>query len=1010
MTRRLGLLLCCAAFLSSSLLVTAPAPLAHADGVADEAELHFQLGAEAYRKGDFLGALEHFLASNRLAPNRNVMFNIARCYEQLGRFPDAYRYYVDALEGETDPEIKKAVEDAITRISPKVAVIEVTTTPPGATVYLDRQDLGSLGTTPARLGVAAGTYRVIVELPGHEPAEAKPIEVKAGTRTAVALSLEPVVGMVAVEGETGAEVRVDDEGATPSCTSPCTLRLPPGPHVLYFTRPGFAAVPRTVQVAARETVTVKASLVPLTGSLLVSADETNALIEIDGKPMGFTPSVIGGVPAGRHKVRVSLRGYQPIEREVEIQANTQTDLRDLELEPVREVAAASRVSEPVDDAPASITVISSAELEAFGYPTLLETLRGVRGFALTYDSTYGNASVRGLGQPNDFSNRLLVLGDGAVLNENVLYQPFIHYDGRVDLCDVDRIEIVRGPGSVLYGTGAVAGVINIVTRPRDEPTHVEATISTHDDAVARGHVGFQLRLGSRGGMWASLSGAHSDGRVEELRYDEDGDGRDEPHAVRGFDRFDAWSTAGRVWLGDFTAQWFWSDRDLAVPTGAYGSIVDRTDHENEDTRGLLELRYEPRVSPRVQLLGRAYANYAYYHSVFWYDAEADVNGMTVAFEQPFRETFTGAWAGGELRLVATPAPGLRLSVGAEVTRHFQVEMLNDQDEVDGSNTVVLDVSAPYSVLAGYASVEWRATPRLRLVGAARVDRWDLSQEATGLSGMPLTDDFTSVSPRVALIVRATPRDIIKVMGGRAFRAPSTYEYFYTDGYYTQATSDCCSETPLQPETVWSAEVEATHRFSRDWAVVGSAYGSVADGLITTVPVPEDVRIANDWPEGIGYYANSSVGQRALGLDVEVRREWRAGWMLSAQYGFLSARFLDSPQENDPDLAPGRRVPNQPQHFAGLRAVAPIVPDLVTGAVRLSLEAPRRIDLFSDDESDTAVITDVVLSGRVRKSRLRWSAGVYNLFNWRSELPATPYPSRLMPQGGRSVMFTLGIVR
>src|SRR5215467_8986007 len=81
---------------------------ARADGVADEADLQFTVGAEAYSKGEFTSALEHFLASNRLVSNRNVMFNIARAYEQLGRFPDAYRYYVDASRGEaSDSKLQK---------------------------------------------------------------------------------------------------------------------------------------------------------------------------------------------------------------------------------------------------------------------------------------------------------------------------------------------------------------------------------------------------------------------------------------------------------------------------------------------------------------------------------------------------------------------------------------------------------------------------------------------------------------------------------------------------------------------------------------------------------------------------------------------------------------------------------------------------------------------------------------------------------------------------------------
>ena len=108
------------------------APRAFADNLADEAELQFKLGAESYQKGDFTGALEHFLASNRLVPNRNVIFNIARTYEELKAAPDAYRYYVEALQGETRADQTKRIDDALRRVAPFVAVLKVTTEPAGA--------------------------------------------------------------------------------------------------------------------------------------------------------------------------------------------------------------------------------------------------------------------------------------------------------------------------------------------------------------------------------------------------------------------------------------------------------------------------------------------------------------------------------------------------------------------------------------------------------------------------------------------------------------------------------------------------------------------------------------------------------------------------------------------------------------------------------------------------------------------------------------------------------------
>ncbi|MEO8549586.1 MAG: PEGA domain-containing protein, partial [Kofleriaceae bacterium] len=347
---------------------------ARADGQADEADLHFQIGADAYKKGDFTAALEHFLTSNRLVPNRNVMFNIARAYEQLARYPESYRYYVDALRGESDQGTLKAIEAALDRIGPKVASVDVVAQPQGAVVYIDRKDLGSVGTTPARLGLGGGKYKVIVEAPGYEPWETQ-IDVSVGTRTKVEHELERILGTMDIAGIAGTEVRLDDESAPVACVTPCKLDVPPGTHVLHFRARGAAIAPRPVVVEARQTVKVTPELVQLTGSILVNADEPNALVEVDGEPRGFTPTVIANVPIGKRKVRISLSGYEPVERDIEVKASAQTDVRDVPMAPLRQVSAASRSTESIEDAPASVSIITAQELEAFAYPTVLEVWR-----------------------------------------------------------------------------------------------------------------------------------------------------------------------------------------------------------------------------------------------------------------------------------------------------------------------------------------------------------------------------------------------------------------------------------------------------------------------------------------------------------------------------------------------------------------------------------------------------------------------------------------------------------
>jgi outer membrane receptor protein involved in Fe transport len=440
------------AFALRVLVATLFAAVARADDLAAEADLHFQIGAERYQSGDYRGALEHFLASNRLVPNRNVAFNIGRTYERLGQFPDAYRTYAQALDAEPDPGARARIEAALSNIAPRVAVLRIVSEPPGATVYVDRKDLGAHGSTPRALAFAPGRYRIVVERPGFEAAE-REVEAVLGTRSEVRFGLRQVVGTMVIEGEpAGAAVRVDSDSAEPACRVPCTLVRPPGRYVLFLAAEGYQSTSHTVDLRARESVRVVAKMTRATGSIVVEADEPEALIEVDGRSAGFTPAVVSA-PLGRTVVRVSKPGFRPQRRAVEARAGEPARVR-FEMEPVSEVSAASRSTEDVDDAPASVSVVSGGELRAMGYPTVVEALRGVRGLYTSDDRSYATIGVRGLGRPGDYGNRVLVLSDEFAINDQILGSSYVGYDLITDLEDVDRIEVVRGPGSVLYGTNA----------------------------------------------------------------------------------------------------------------------------------------------------------------------------------------------------------------------------------------------------------------------------------------------------------------------------------------------------------------------------------------------------------------------------------------------------------------------------------------------------------------------------------------------------------------------------
>ncbi|MGE3631510.1 MAG: TonB-dependent receptor [Sandaracinaceae bacterium] len=971
-------------FAASIAMTAGLATHARADGVADEAELHFQIGIDNYRDGDYRGALEHFLASHRLAPNRNVVYNIARAYERIGNLTNAYRYYVDALDGETDEAQLNRIREALMGLAPRVAIIDVETTPPGATLYLDRIDLGAVGIAPRTLVVAPGEHTVIVQHPGFVEARSTALTLGLGSHELVRLTLTPIVGTIDIGGDPGVEARLDTDEGPAACIVPCSIEARPGPHEVQLTRPGFAVVVRQVLVEANTTSAITASLSALTGSLLVSADETNALVEVDGRAAGFTPTVIRDMPVGTHRVRVSLAGYEAYEAEVEVTENEETRIDDVRLDPVRSVTAASRRTESLDDAPASVSVVSAPELEAFGYPTISEALRGLRGVALTDDTAYSNVSLRGIGQPNDYSNRLLLLSDGATLNDDVLYQAFMGFDGRVDLGDVERIELVRGPGSVLYGTGAVSGVVNLVPHSRDVRTHARFSLGAAYNSVGRLRAGMALRLGDDSGVEASVSGARSGGRDVTLDFDSNGDGIAEPNTAREAESFWALSTVGRAWHEALTVQWMFSFRDQGIPTGAFDTIYDRTDNRYDDRRGMLEVRFEPQLEEHFQLLTRAYANMYFFDSTLFYDSGEVDPGTGQALEQIYSEDYLSFWFGAEARGVWTPVDQLRLTVGADVNHHPLVQINIGQTEIDGSDTRFFDGNRPFTVYAGYALADWEPVREVRISAGVRVDGWDLFQDL---------EDFVAVNPRLAVIFRPSEMDTLKLMGGRAFRAPTMYEFYYTDGT-TQAPSDCCGTRPSS-EQFTSAEIEYTHRFDQDWSALVSAHGTYAESFIETADAPDDSPYA-----GQVYYRNSDVDQYVLGGDVEVRRELRGGWMFAAQYGYLEARYLTTP-----DGAVDDRVPNAPNPYGSVRTVVPFVDRLLVGALRATVEAPRRIDTGARDRSDFGVVADFVLSGYVSEFGIRYNFGVYNLFDWQIALPVSPFPSRTLPQRGRTFYFS-----
>jgi outer membrane receptor for ferrienterochelin and colicin len=896
-------------------LVVAAASPARADDLADEADLQFQIGAARYRDGDYQGALEHFLASNRLVPNRNVSFNIARSFEKLKQYPAAFRYYTQALDGETDVEARTRIEIALELIKPNVAVLKIVTSPPGATVYIDRRDLGPRGTSPRLLGLSPGRYKIIVELAGYMPAESADIDAELAQETTVELKLTPKL-----------------EG--------------------------------------------------LTGNLVVNADERGALVEVDGRPRAFTPDIIN-LSAGSHHVRIVLKGFRTVEQTVEIKPNDETKL-DLVLTQAEEVTAASRATETVEEAPSSVSIVRSEELRQMGYPTIAEALRGVRGVFLSDDRSYPTVGFRGFGRLGDYGNRVLVLLDGQPTNDNWLGSSYVGYDARTDLEDIERIEVVRGPGSVLYGTNAFSGVINLVTRGVEGKSSGEVGVGTSDYGVGRGRARYNLKLGQDASLWMSIAGAKGAGR--DFYFREFAGVPTLAGHARGLDGFESGTLNGRATYKSLTAMWFLHSRNKSIPTAEYDTAFGDARFQQVDTRGLLEVRFEPELSRSVQLMSRAHVNFYIFRGQ--YPRPISSRGVE-------RDRFDGSWAGIEERIVLTPGGKVRLTLGGELQSHYLVH----QTVADETGTSLND-EPTYDVRAAYFLADVPLSSAVRLSAGSRLD----SYSTFGSSN----------NPRVALITRPYAAGNLKILFGKAFRAPSIYELYYNDNGVTQQASP-----DLQAESIYSAELEFAHRFSPTVSLTLAGYENLVRNLIVTRGTGDPGDPQAGTPPDLLRYENSRAPVLTIGGEIELRRDFRQGWMVAVSYSTQHSRYLSGARLADlfgtsvnPEL---RNVPNAPEHLASVRGSVPVISHALLASTRIAVEGPRfdRHDQVSDLEAqkktDAAVIWDFVFSGQESKWGLNYAVGVYNVFDWRYATPlSAEFRQRTLVQNGRTLMATANV--
>jgi outer membrane receptor for ferrienterochelin and colicins len=529
--------------------------------LAEEAEVAFEIGVQHIQKGDFLMGLSFLLESNRLAPNKNVLYNIAGAYEALGRFEQAYQYYTEYVTLEADPGRRADGQRGLDRLAGRVALVEVRSDPPGATIYVDRQDLGARGVTPRTIALGAGEHDVIVAAEGYAPAEQR-LRAERGVRATADFALERLLGEVRIFGEPeGATVRLEGSEEVLG-TIPSTFSVPVGETVLEVHAPGYAPRKLVTRAQTGELTSVDGTLTLLVGRVVVDTPgRTGALIEIDGEAAAFSPAVID-VPVGSHELEVSAPGYEPYVSSIEV-ASEQTieiaaRLRGNLLDPL--VVSASRTAELLSEAPVPVTVITSDMIRGISARNLKEVLETyVPGMTNITDHNELNVAMRGVFASSQ--QKILVMVDGHRLNSRVYSMASPDMGLMISPDRIKQIEVLRGPGSAAYGNSAFTAVVNVITQDGPEIGGFVARVGAGNHGQATGSLVFG---GGREGIddlviwgqtWRAMGEEVAISAEDDYALDSDGDGVPDPHAgvalVGAVRNPGSYDVGGRYEIGDF---------------------------------------------------------------------------------------------------------------------------------------------------------------------------------------------------------------------------------------------------------------------------------------------------------------------------------------------------------------------------------------------------------------------------------------------------------------------------
>jgi outer membrane receptor for ferrienterochelin and colicins len=525
------------------------------------------------------------------------------------------------------------------------------------------------------------------------------------------------------------------------------------------------------------------------------------------------------------------------------------------------VTGAARREQSLGNVASAVTVIGADRLHRFGYRTVGEAIAAVAGIYLVDDRLSTRVGIRGLQVNGDFNTRILVIIDGTSVTESWSQLSGVGFDLAVTIDEIERIEVIRGPVSSIYGTNAFFGIINIITRGADGTERSWGRVTAARIGGGGVSAGFAL-----GGAERQLRGAVSIGlrRGEQTRFSTVGSETAELHSAgRGNDDGSQISASLSGASGGTFAQLRAYTYSRTIPFAPYDSgFEDPYTQTNQQV--LLDVGHAiswSRLQLRVRLSG----------GLFQFDDRASYPDP----EPPLLTVGQARAVGGEARLRYQILDRDRLGATAGIEASY-----ND------TRSYFFEQGSPrasagdqiFDLEGAYTEIDAEPAPWLGLTAGLRFDRHS---------------EFSSrVSPRAAAFLSRGQRYGGKLLYAQGFRNPSTYESRFDDG------ADLTSNPDLDAETIRSYEVVAWARPRPAVWLRASAFHWKANNIVKQVAVVCETKdLCPDVPPDelptTRLKFENGDDYKTLGIELEASYRDRRGW-----YAFAGAALVDASVADD----------------------------------------------------------------------------------------------------------------